>query len=95
MHLPTPETPDAERAGYVGDLQTLAKAQNYITKVFGEEEAIDYMITECKNYAKDGKFSKHCYEYAEKELPQLTEAEIAAILPKDEDGNPIWGHKKV
>lgn len=96
MDLPTPDkqtTEEQEKAEYVSDLHTLAKAQAYVKKVFGEDEALDYMINECKNYAKDGKFSKHCYEYAEKGLPPLTEAEIAATLPKTWDGKPIWSYK--
>ena len=94
MELPTPDA-SVEKKEYVHDLHTLSRAQNYIKKVFGEDAAIDYMIGECKNYAKDGKFSKHCYEYAEKELPQLTEEEIAATLPKNWEGKPIWSYKDV
>lgn len=95
MDLPTPQTPDQEKAEYISDLHVLARAQNYIKKVFGEEEAIDYMITECENYAKTGRFSNHCYDYANKELPQLSEAEIAEILPKNWEGKPIWSYKDV
>lgn len=93
MELPTPKTKEEEKAEYITDLHTLSKAQSYIKRVFGEDEALDYMISECKKYAKDGKFSKHTYDYANKELPQLTEAEIEASLPKNWQGKPIWSHK--
>lgn len=82
-----------EKQEYIKDLKTLAAAQAYIKKVFGEEEAIDYMISECKNYATSGRFSNHCYEYANKELPPLTEEEIEKALPKNWAGKPIWGYQ--
>lgn len=101
MQLPTPEKratlDDAETffqtEQYRKDLQVLAKAKAYVERVFEEESAIDYMITEIKNYFRDGKFSDHCYEYAEKEAPPLTEEEIAKLLPKGENGKAIFSWK--
>ena len=93
MDLPTPETEKDEKGEYVDDLHTLARAQAYIKRMFGEDEAIDYMINECKKYAQLGRFSEHTYDYANKELPQLTEEEIEASLPKNWEGKPIWSYK--
>ena len=102
MDLPTPggkraNLQDAENffqtAQYRSDLQILSKAQYYIKRTIGEEASIDYMISEIKNYFTDGKFSSHCYEYAEKELPQLTEEEIDNLLPKNEFGKTIYSYK--
>ena len=87
----TPE--QIEREEYTKDLYTLAKAQEYVKSLFGEDAALDYMINECKNYAEDGKFSSHCYEYAEKGKPPLTEEEVANSLPKTWDGKPIWSYR--
>lgn len=103
MQLPTPETrstlDDAEAhfrsEQYKEDLQVLARAKTYIDRTIGEEAGIDYMISEIKKYFTDGKFSDHCYEYAEKEMPQLTEEQVAAILPKNDDGKPIWSWRDV
>lgn len=82
-----------EREEYSKDLFLLAKAQDYIKSIFGEDEALDFMINECKNYVADGKFSKYVYEYAEKGKPPLTEEEVAATLPKTWDGKPIWSYR--
>ena len=97
MDIPTPEekTPEEEKAEYVNDLHLLSKAQSYIKRMFGEDEAIDFMITECKHYVQNGEFSKHTYDYANKELPQLTEEEVAKALPKNWQGKPIWSYKDV
>jgi hypothetical protein len=92
MDLPTIEQ---EKKEYINDLHTLAKAQRYVSTLFGDEAGVDYMITEVKKYCTEGKFSDHCYEYALKELPVLTEAEMADILPKTWDGKPIFSHKDV
>lgn len=102
MELPTPDQPQVPRSTledaeqffqsdkYREDLQVLAKAKAYIHRLFGEEESLDYMINEIKKYFSDGKFSEHCYDYAEREMPQMTEAELAARLPKTADGKPIF-----
>lgn len=91
--LPSPQTPEQEKAEYVSDLHKLAAAKAYITRVFGEEDSMDFMIGEIKEYVTSGKFSKYVEEYALKEKPPLTEAEIAATLPKTWDGKPIWSYK--
>ena len=80
---------------YVKDLKMLHLAQHHITKLFGEEAGIDYVISECKKYTEDGEFSEHCREYAEKakDASSLTEAEINALLPETWDGKKIWGHQ--
>lgn len=102
MELPTPDQPQAPRSTiedaenffqtekYREDLKILAKARAYVQALFGEDASLDYMISEIKTYFSDGKFSDHCYEYAEKELPQMTEAELAKRLPKTPDGKPIF-----
>lgn len=89
------DTQEQEKKEYLDDLHTLHRAQTYIQRLFGEDAAIDYMVNECKKYVKEGTFSDHCYEYAEKELPQLTESDLANILPKTWDGKPIFSHKDV
>jgi len=105
MELPTPNKTQEPRSTledaenffqsdrYKQDLQILAKAQHYIKRTVGEEAGLEYMIREIKKYFTDGKFSDHCYEYAEKETPQFTEAEVAAMLPKNDDGKPIFSYK--
>lgn len=93
MDIPTPKTQEEEKQEYIDDLHTLARAKQYIARVFSEDEALDYMIGEIKTYVTEGKFSKHCYEYAEKEKPQLTEEELAKILPQTWDGKPIFSYK--
>lgn len=102
MELPTPEgkhstLDDAEAFfesdKYKEDLKLLARAKNYIDKTVGEEAGLDYMISEIKKYFTDGKFNDHCYEYAEKESPKLTDAQIAELLPKNDQGKPIWSYK--
>lgn len=92
MDIPVPDK-EQEKKEYIDDLHTLQRAKIHIEKTIGEEEAIDYMISEIKNYVTDGKFSKHCYEYAEKENPQLTEEQLAEILPKTWDGKPIFSYR--
>jgi hypothetical protein len=89
----TPEELQTQKEEYIQDLKTLSAAQVYVTALFGEDSGIDYVISECQNYVKNGKFSDHCYEYAQKGKPPLTEAEIAETLPKTWDGKPIWGYK--
>ena len=91
MDIPVPEQTADDR--YREDMHTLARAQKYIERTVGEEAALDYMISEAKKYYKDQKFSDHCYEYAEKEMPQLTESQLAEILPKNDDGNPIFSYR--
>lgn len=107
MDLPTPENTNAKHSTleqaeeffqsekYVDDLKILAAAKNHIDKVFSQEEGLDYMISEIKRYFIDGKFSDHCYEYAEKGNPPLTEAQISELLPKNDEGKPIWSYKDV
>jgi len=93
MNLPNPL--EQEKDEYVKDLHTLHKAETYLKRLFGEEAALDYLISECTKYAKEGKFSDHCYEDAAKELPELTEAEIAATLPQNWDGKPIFSYRDI
>lgn len=106
MDLPTPgnntphsTTEDAERffqsEEYQQALKILAQAKAYIDRTVGEEAGIDYMISEIKNLFNEGKFSDHCYEYAEKEAPPLTEAQIAELLPKNDDGKAIFSWRDV
>lgn len=98
MDLPTPDNKsslaDAERffesEEYQQALKILAQAKAYIDRTVGEEAGIDYMITEIKKLFNDGRFSDHCYEYAEKEAPALTEEQIAELLPKNDDGKAIF-----
>jgi len=86
--LPTPQEVTGDQ--YRKDLLILHKAMNHIKKLFGEESAVDYMISEVKEYVNSGKFSKHCYEYAEKNpLEDITEEELTKIVPKTWDGRPI------
>lgn len=80
---------------YRDELVKLHQAQKYIEREFGEEAALDFMINECKNFAKDGEFSKYVEEYSAKTPTPLTEAEIDAALPKNEYGKAIWSHKDV
>lgn len=87
------KTLEQEKQEYIDDLHTLHRAMMHIQRIFGEREARDFMMKEVKLYVADGKFSKHCYEYAEKVPPQLTEAELAEILPKTWDGKPIFSYK--
>lgn len=91
--LPVPEENTINGEQYRKDLHTLARAKSYIARVFTEEDAIDFMIKEIKNYYNDGEFSKYVYEYAEKEKPMYTEEELAQILPKTEDGKPIFSYR--
>ena len=91
MDIPVPELNADEK--YRKDMHILARAQNYVARTVGEEAALDYMIGEAKKYYKDQKFSDHCYEYAEKETPQLTESELAKVLPKNDDGKPIFSYR--
>lgn len=91
--LPAKQTPQQEKAEYVADLHKLATAKKYIARVFTEEDALDFMIKEIQEYVTTGKFSKYVDEYAAKEAPPLTEAEIAETLPKTWDGKPIWSYK--
>ena len=93
MDIPVPEQPQDADTRYREDMHTLARAQKYIERTVGEEAALDYMISEAEKYYKDQKFSDHCYEYAEKEMPQLTEAELAEVLPKNDDGKPIFSYR--
>ena len=97
MELPTPDQPTTGDKFYVTDeqyrkdLMTLERARAYMERIFDEDTALSYMIDEIKTYYKnEGKFSDSCYEYADKEKPQLTEAELAEILPKNDDGKPIF-----
>jgi len=88
-------TQEQEKKAYIDDLHTLHRAKLYIARTVGDEASMDYMISEIKKYCADGKFSPHCYEYAEKELPALTESELADILPKNWQGKPIFSHKDI
>ena len=89
MDIPVPDADERYRK----DMHTLARAHKYIERTVGEEAALDYLIGECKKYTKEQKFSDHCYEYAEKEMPQLTEDELAEVLPKNDDGKPIFSYR--
>jgi len=93
MDIPVPEQELSADERYRKDMHTLARAQHYIARTVGDEAALDYMISEAKKYAKEQKFSDHCYEYAEKEPPQLTESELAEVLPKNDDGKPIFSYR--
>jgi len=104
MDLPTPENnqphstlADAEAffqsEKYQEDLKVLAAAKAYLDRTLGEEAALDYMISEIKKYFTDGHFSDHCYDYAERERPAMTEAQLAEILPKTWDGKPIFSYR--
>lgn len=98
MQLPTPDQKSSlqdaetffESEEYQSALKILAHAKAYIDRTVGEEAGIDYMINEIKKLFTDGKFSDHCYEYAEKEMPEMTEAELAKVLPKNDQGKPIF-----
>jgi len=102
METPTPTHSSLDQAEnffqseeYKEALKTLARAKAYVDRTVGEEAGVDYMIGEIKKLFTDGKFSDHCYEYAEKEAPQLTEAELAEVLPKNSDGKPIFSYKDI
>jgi len=102
VELPTPDKVGKERStisdaeeffnseAYHEALTILAKAKAYIDKTVGKEDGLDYMISEIKKLFTDGYFSDHCYDYAEREAPPLTEAQLAEMLPKTEDGKPIF-----
>lgn len=98
MQLPTPDQKSTlsdadmffQSEEYKDALKILAAAKAYVDRTVGEEAGIDYMISEIKKLFTDGKFSDHCYEYAAKEKPPLTEAEIAKLLPKTDDGRAIF-----